>query len=83
MRAGRVRKEPSWNWKRGVCCSWGEHARYLCRAETGQVEVWVAPTVIVQLLRKGSVFEAFMSSCAQEGVRERSEWQRERALSKE
>ena len=45
---GRVRKEPFWKEERGV--------RRLCRAGdvlyTSEVEVWVAPSVMVQLLRK-------------------------------
>ena len=80
MRVRRVRYEPSWNVKRGVCCGWGEQSRYLLSAETGQVEVWVAPTVTVQLLRNGS---AFMRSCAKEGARETSARQSQRALLKE
>ena len=83
MRVERVRYEPSWNVNRGVCCGWGEQSRYLLSAETWQVEVWVAPTVTVQLLRNGSVLEAFMRSCAKEGARETSAWQSERVLSKE
>ena len=59
VRVGRVRKEPSSNWKRGECCGWVvEWFKYFVNAETGQVEVRVAPTVTVQLLRKGSVLDA-------------------------
>ena len=43
----------------------------------------VAPTVTVQLLRKGSVFDALITSRADDGVNERSARQRERELSNE
>ena len=76
VKAGRVRKALSWNWKRGslggVLVCW----RYLCSAATGQVEVWVTPRVTVQVFRNGSVLEAFTRSRAEEGVNERSAWQR-------
>ena len=44
-------------------------SRYFRSAETGQVEESVAPTVTVQPVRKGSVFEAFMSSWAEDAER--------------
>ena len=46
--------------------------RYLRNAATGQVEVCVAPTVIVHVLRNGSVLETLISSWAEACVRERS-----------
>ena len=36
--------------------------RYFSSATNGQVEVCVTPTVMVQLCRKGSVFEALIRS---------------------
>lgn len=41
---------------------------YLVRAATGQVEVEVAPKVIVQPWRKGSVFEALREMWTAVGV---------------
>ena len=39
---------------------------------TGQVEVFVAPTVMVHVLQNGSVLETLISSWAEACVRERS-----------
>ena len=47
-------------------------ARYLRSAATGQVEVFVAPTVMVHVLRNGSVLETLISSWAEACMRERS-----------
>ena len=73
MRVERVRYESSWNVNRGVCCVWGEQSRYLLSAETGQVEVWVAPTVTVQPLRKwvglGGLYEELRKGGGEGDVR--------------
>ena len=45
-------------------------------AVTGQVEVFVATLVMVQVLRKGSILDAFMSNCTEACARVRLQWQR-------
>ena len=77
VRAVRVRKDPSWNWKRGVDRRTTAELRYFLSAATGQVEVCVAPTVTVQPFRKGSVLEDLRRSWAKVGARERSTRHRE------
>ena len=53
-----------------------QKGKYLASAATGQVEVFVASIVMVQVLRKGSVLDAFMSKCAEACERVRLQWQR-------
>ena len=46
----------------------------MCKALTGQVDVYVAPMVMVQVIRKGSVLDAFMQRLAAAGMKVRSVW---------
>ena len=46
--------------------------RYLRSATTGQIEVCVAPTVMVHVLRNGSVLETLISSWVEACMRKRS-----------
>ena len=83
MRDGRVRKVPSWKRKRGVSDVVLRWDRYFRSAETGQVDERVAPSVTVQLVRKGSVFEAFISSWTMDVEMVTSERHSVRVVSKE
>ena len=62
--------------KRGRDVWLERRGRYFSRAATGQVDVCVAPMVMVHVWRKGSVLEALMRMRAVEWVRLMSAWQR-------